>query len=485
MSSPEYSGAASSSKRKPRRATPRKAAPRGKWSEQQLMTSNNSAAWSCLEEDEKRQILALLPADTHPGWETSADNPDAKIPPLPDSFVRYSNNWRDGIRQFQLDLQNGRYEPEWLRQAEEARQQRERGDFDAFKDREFEQFWGQKQRMDMRALAGESGRIKLGELVDAGVILLGDVWRFTFVFGRGAQRVVIDKEARVHAINNSKLTFKVPPGQRVFLRHDQPEISRTENADQNLEPKNKEPANQPEVKAEEPEERHPANHVIDQENPSEDLQGNDRKEDTETKNSSPSLQVVVPGPKQQDSKGTVQVVISKCSPGQKRRVSPAVSLPETKRRRSQSHEAQSAEPEARTAKDTSPMGDDNEPSHSVDVSMDTLRASRELDLSKTKANAAGPESPRDTEQPIPLTQPDDRSIELPAPSSQDPADGPEIILRDVTSPLNLVRKLIEIDGRKDKNARTANAWKEIRCYRNNQDIGGLWDLRQAWYLKQR
>lgn len=96
-----------------------------------------------------------------------------------------------------MDLQHGRYDPEWLHQAEEARKERENGDFDSFKDREFEEFWGQKQKMDMKSLAGESGRVKLGDLVDAGVILLGDVWRFTFVFGRGEGRVVIDKEAWV------------------------------------------------------------------------------------------------------------------------------------------------------------------------------------------------------------------------------------------------------------------------------------------------
>lgn len=150
-----------------------------------------------MEETEKREILALLPADTHPDADLTADDPDARIPPLPDSFVRYSNNWRAGIRQFQVDLENGRYDPEWLRQAESARQQREIGDFDAFKEREFEQFWGQKQKMDMRAAAGECANIRLGTLLQAGVILPGDVWRYTFVFGKSADRIVIDKEAKV------------------------------------------------------------------------------------------------------------------------------------------------------------------------------------------------------------------------------------------------------------------------------------------------
>lgn len=87
-----------------------------------------------------------------------------------------------------------------MRDAEGARRQRENGDFDSFKEREFEQFWGQKQRMDMRLSAGECGRIPLGTLVRAGVFLPGDVWRWTFAFGKGADRFVVDKEARVRSL---------------------------------------------------------------------------------------------------------------------------------------------------------------------------------------------------------------------------------------------------------------------------------------------
>jgi hypothetical protein len=150
-----------------------------------------------LDEDEKRQILDLLPADTHPHADPPADDPSAKIPPLPDSFVRYSNNWRDCIRQFQIDLQNGRYDPEWLRQADEARKERENGDFDSFKEQEYEEFWGQKQKLDKSLASGEASKVKLITLINQGVIQIGDVWRFNYVYGRGVDRIIIDKEARV------------------------------------------------------------------------------------------------------------------------------------------------------------------------------------------------------------------------------------------------------------------------------------------------
>ncbi|CAG8287592.1 unnamed protein product [Penicillium nalgiovense] len=215
-----------------RARTPRRPAARGKWSEEQLLTSDKSVlidldlvkllarpeAWNCLEESDKRGILALLPPDVHPEAQATLDDLDAKIQPIPDSFIRYSNNWRDGIRQFQIDLQNGRYDPEWLRQAQEARQQRENGDFDDFKEREYEQFWGQKQKVTWNAPAGESARVKMGTLIGEGVIQLGDVWKFYYVYGRGPGRIVIEKEVRVVDRDGVKLTFAIPPGERVFLR---------------------------------------------------------------------------------------------------------------------------------------------------------------------------------------------------------------------------------------------------------------------------
>lgn len=138
-----------------------------------------------------------MPPDVHPEAQIIPEDPNAKLPPIPDSFIRYSNNWRDGLRQFQLDLENGRYDPEWLRQAQDARDRRTAGEFDDFKEREYEAFWGQKQKVVRNAAAGESARVKLGTLVMQGLAQLGDVWRFYYVFGKGPDRIVVEKEARV------------------------------------------------------------------------------------------------------------------------------------------------------------------------------------------------------------------------------------------------------------------------------------------------
>lgn len=60
----------------------------------------------------------------------------------------------------------------------------------------------------------------------------------------------------------------------------------------------------------------------------------------------------------------------------------------------------------------------------------------------------------------------------------------EIILDRVTGPGRLSGKIIEIDGR-ISHVPHGNAWKSFRCYRDNQDIGSLWEVRQAWYLRRK
>lgn len=111
--------------------------------------------------------------------------------------MRYSNVWRDAVRQFQVDLQAGRYDPEWLRQAAEAMEERAQGKFDKWKEEEFEEFWGQKQKLDYSVIAGESSRVKLDTLIQKGVVRKGDVWKYTRVFGRKNERVLVEKEAKV------------------------------------------------------------------------------------------------------------------------------------------------------------------------------------------------------------------------------------------------------------------------------------------------
>jgi hypothetical protein len=58
----------------------------------------------------------------------------------------------------------------------------------------------------------------------------------------------------------------------------------------------------------------------------------------------------------------------------------------------------------------------------------------------------------------------------------------DILVPNITSPNGLAVKILQIDGRMP-NGRVANGWKDIRCIRNNQDIGSLFDVREAWFVR--
>ncbi|OAX82846.1 hypothetical protein ACJ72_02807 [Emergomyces africanus] len=81
-----------------------------------------------------------------------------------------------------------------------------------------------------------------------------------------------------------------------------------------------------------------------------------------------------------------------------------------------------------------------------------------------------------------------QSSPAPTPASK-PEQSQESIPRDVifsgvTGPARLANKILEIDGRITEPPH-GNAWKEFRCYRDNQDMGSLWECRQAWFMRRK
>jgi hypothetical protein len=89
----------------------------------------------------------------------------------------------EAIRNYQNDLGNGRYEPEYLAKAEEARRRRIAGEFDSWKEAQFELQWGSKQKIYHGAAANESAKIKLKEMIVCNQFKIGDVFsvRRTFL----------------------------------------------------------------------------------------------------------------------------------------------------------------------------------------------------------------------------------------------------------------------------------------------------------------
>ena len=125
-------------------------------------------------------------------------NPDGYSIPL--TFFKYDPDFRRGIREFQEDLASGRLDPKWQADAAQAMEERARGDFDAYKESQFEAFWGQKQKMDHGALAGESTKIKLELLIENEIFKVGDYFSYSRVFGRGKNGVLVEKDCKVSKI---------------------------------------------------------------------------------------------------------------------------------------------------------------------------------------------------------------------------------------------------------------------------------------------
>ncbi|KAI9375868.1 Asx homology domain-containing protein [Aspergillus egyptiacus] len=418
-------------KRNPRRAA------KDRWEEEKLLTSDKSQlidldlvkllarpeAWECLEDDEKREILALLPENVYSGAEPPSDEANSKIPSIPQSFLRYSNHWRDAIRNFQIDLQNGRYDPQWQREAEEAVQQRAAGKFDNFKEREFEEFWGQKQTMDRSVAAGESSRVKLSTLIEHGVVRKGDVWKWSRSFNK--PKTLIEKEARITDIKGHLLTFAVPPGQRVFLP------------------------------------------VA----PSGDTNGSATMKKLENGATAPPLSPPKESTAVEAETGS-DTKTPEAGPSRKRSAEPEAEATVAKRPRGRPLKKQPATSEVQTCDlkvETANPPPENKNVKSLSDTEDKVESSEEhrIDHSQSVDEAAVEKL---------------GNAESSSSDSTKDVEADEIIIPNIQGPTALTLKILEIDGRVKK-ATNGNAWKEIRCFRNNQDMGTLWEVRQAWYVK--
>lgn len=82
---------------------------------------SNPRAWNVLDEDEKLEILSLIPPIFHP------DTSITPIPPLDAEFLLYSTDWSGGVRQFEEDVRAGRYASRFRVQAEKASRDRAAG----------------------------------------------------------------------------------------------------------------------------------------------------------------------------------------------------------------------------------------------------------------------------------------------------------------------------------------------------------------------
>ncbi|MCJ1472922.1 hypothetical protein MMC13_001571 [Lambiella insularis] len=198
------------------------------WSEDAILTAEsplvgtdlhrlflNPQAWNVLSDEEKNELRSLLPA--------KEIEDGGNIKP---EFLKYNNEWRRDCRLFQGDLEAGKHDPEWLKSAADAMEARAAGEFDDWKEKNTEAFWGQKHEVSRNADPGQAAVIRLGDMMEGflnpkkvTVLAVGDTWCYARSFGRGKATFVIEKECIVLSARSfsGHVTLAIPPAQRKFL----------------------------------------------------------------------------------------------------------------------------------------------------------------------------------------------------------------------------------------------------------------------------
>lgn len=154
-----------------------------------------------LPEEDYDALIALLPAEFivyRTTTDVSGEDPKPQINPELYECVFF----KEAVRNFQNDLGAGKYEPAYISKGKEARRKRLAGDFDSWKDAQFELHWGDKQRLYSEAIAGESSKIRLITLIKHHQFRVGDVFSMRRGFFGGA---TVRKDAVVSPYSHKNL----------------------------------------------------------------------------------------------------------------------------------------------------------------------------------------------------------------------------------------------------------------------------------------
>lgn len=430
--------------------------------------------------------------DWDEAWETclpedAPTNKDGYSVPI--EYFKYNIDWRRGVREFQEDLGEGRYEPEWQAQAHRAMEERARGDFDKFKEQEFEEFWGQKQRTPWTDLAGEAAQIKLQELAEQRYIREGDIFSYVRLIKLGSDKILVEKDARVAKIEGGALTMAIPPGRLKFARHlptpkptpvkgvenpgtqgiESAEISLGHTGDTNsagLQPNGNSTT-------------HPEPETSITQKPA-STQYNDLDSVKKEQSDSVSGNAAVYGIGSEKVVNGEGGASKRNDPGDSSAKSPHDGTEQTDTK----DDIASSQPNGLTTAENGNPGTDGVPrdisggtvqnnglEHPTSDNMPPIHQSNGTPQPQTSPSADTQSQPKAT---------DPTTHKTPTTPSHPLED---VILHTTTSLTDLERRFVEIDGRLDpKDHRCANPWKMMRGKRNEQDLGTLFEMREEYYV---
>jgi hypothetical protein len=424
-------------------------------------------------------------------------------------------------------------------------EERADGAFDKWKEEQFEEFWGQKQKIDLKASAGESSKIRLTTLVENNCVRVGDVWKFSRAFGKGPGRVLVEKEVKVRfrsqfvfllgwfltgamqiiGSDGSSLTFAIPPGRRlVCCATDEEHTEMTESV------------------AADPLEGPSDIHVLIQQAPSPSSDSGMIPSNGDT--SGPGLDVAdsirdAPSTSGASSTNDAEPMITDThvdgnmditdlpasgKPAAADQPNPpplpvkydsdsdsALSYVDPSSQEFDFEDMIMPQPLAFTipdarGRDEKQLPTDTVPQHTGGPSNESdgrmeIHVPQPLQEPKIEPAESATDglnvkeeqgqSEGGVKEMVILTEAEQRTTKptqqtpLPQTTTEEQKDTPlkDVILKNVVSPKTVEDKILRIDGR-ITNPSHGNAWQSFRCFRRNDDMGSLWDIRQHWYARQ-
>lgn len=377
--------------------------------------------WDQVSDADKDYIRTLLP----PHAELNDDGS------IPAAFWKYNPEFRLDCRNLQDDLRAGRMDPEWQRQAAQAMEERAAGEFDNFKEKEFEEFWGQKQKVDWTALAGHASKVRLEELLKSGLFKVGDAWCFNHTFGRGSEAFRVEKECKVLSIERESITLAIPPGRLKFARRLAPDTSSINGKTTGEHSSTV----QPETGATNGEEAYRKNAAVKDD-------GLDKEQPTSVPEANGPF--IKGEPISADSATPIEVRAEKEEPATAEQTSYTTVFANTR-------------PQTPVAEPVPQLLD-------------------QLSTGSSELSEPPPDSDAFTEPAEPVTSE--------PPDALAAATEYDIILYTTTGLHDLEKKILQIDGRAKPGSRTDSTWRRIRCRRDNQDVGSLFEMRDEYYANK-
>jgi len=177
----------------------------------------NQRQWDLLSYEEQAECLSHLPPSDILHIEGGDGSTGNLAVNLVDGFFERNLTLQDDFRTFQDDLSEGRFLPSFIERAANARKRRLQGEFDKWKDNQYELWWGQNQKLATGMLAGDTTRLKLADMARGRMLFEGDVWLYCRTF-KGC--LTIKKEILCTQIDGQtfSLSFRCPPKSEEYLR---------------------------------------------------------------------------------------------------------------------------------------------------------------------------------------------------------------------------------------------------------------------------